>query len=104
MVFSETMSTLDTRIRAELDRVALRLPASCHGHSKADPIGGPPDARPFQTDPGGLQARADGQQVEVHTFVGDLVRILARPACQRLFDGEQRAPAEPERRVYEHPS
>jgi len=37
---------------------------------------GPPAAQPAQSDPGGFQARADGQQVEVRTFEGELIRIV----------------------------
>ena len=37
---------------------------------------GPPAAERARTDPGGLQAPADGQQVEVRTFEGDLIRIV----------------------------
>jgi hypothetical protein len=37
---------------------------------------GPPAPRPLPSDPGGNQARADGQQVEVRTFEGDLIRIV----------------------------
>jgi hypothetical protein len=40
---------------------------------------GPPAPRPAQSDPGGLQARADGQQVEVRTYEGELIRII--PSC-----------------------
>jgi hypothetical protein len=36
----------------------------------------PPAARPTPTDPGGLQARADGQKVEVRTHEGELIRIV----------------------------
>ena len=37
---------------------------------------GPPSARPLRSDPGGYQAWADGQQVEVRTFEGELIRIV----------------------------
>jgi len=36
----------------------------------------PPPARPIQSDPGGLQARAGGQQVEVRTYEGELIRVV----------------------------
>src|SRR4051812_36565855 len=48
---------------------------------------GPPAARPLQTDPGGLQARADGQQVEVRTYEGELIRVVTAPVAQGLIDG-----------------
>ena len=47
---------------------------------------GPPDVGPSQADPGGLQARADGQQVEVRTYEGDLVRIVSVAVAQYLTD------------------
>ena len=37
---------------------------------------GPPVARPHPADPGGFQARADGQQVEVRTYEGELIRVV----------------------------
>ena len=37
---------------------------------------GPPAAWPLPADPGGFQARADGQKVEVRTFEGELIRVL----------------------------
>ena len=36
----------------------------------------PPATRPVPTDPGGFQARADGQQVEVRTYEGELIGIV----------------------------
>ena len=47
---------------------------------------GPPAVRPFPTDPGGHQARADGQRVEVRTYEGDLVRIVPVSQAQELID------------------
>ena len=44
----------------------------------------PPAARPSQTDPGGFQARADGQKVEVRTYDGDLVRIVPAHSADQL--------------------
>lgn len=35
---------------------------------------GPSAARPIPTAPGGIQARADCQQVEVRTYEGELIR------------------------------
>jgi hypothetical protein len=40
-------------------------------------VTGPPTRRPAKSDPGGIQARADGQQVEVRTYDGELIRIVA---------------------------
>jgi hypothetical protein len=37
-------------------------------------MNGFPGTRPQPTDPGGFQARADGQQVEVRTYEGELIR------------------------------
>ena len=45
-----------------------------------------PAVRPFPTDPGGHQARADGQRVEVRTYEGDLVRIVPVSQAQELID------------------
>jgi hypothetical protein len=39
-------------------------------------MNGPPAAWLVQADPGGSQARADGQQVEVRTYEGELIRIV----------------------------
>jgi hypothetical protein len=47
---------------------------------------GPPAGRPVQTDPGGYQAWADGQQVEVRTYEGDLVRIMPVAEAQKLIE------------------
>jgi hypothetical protein len=48
----------------------------------------PPALGPVQSDPGGLQARADGQQVEVRTYEGDLVRVVAvAQACDLIKAG-----------------
>jgi hypothetical protein len=38
---------------------------------------GPPARRPATSDPGGIQARADGHQVEVRTYDGELIRIVS---------------------------
>ena len=45
---------------------------------------GPPAPRPLQTDPGGFQARADGQQVEVRTYEGDLIRFVDLATADQL--------------------
>jgi hypothetical protein len=47
---------------------------------------GPPAVRPAQADPGGFQARADGQQVEVRSYGGDLIRIVSPDVAQALID------------------
>jgi hypothetical protein len=43
-----------------------------------------PAPRPAHADPGGIQARADGQQVEVRTFEGELVRIVPASVADDL--------------------
>src|SRR5437879_1668278 len=48
-------------------------------------IGGPPAARPTYTDPGGLQARAGGQQVEVRTYEGELIRMVTPSVADDLI-------------------
>lgn len=53
---------------------------------------GPPAGRPPLSDPGGIQARADGRQVEVRTFEGELIRIVPSSVAveliqKRLADG-----------------
>jgi hypothetical protein len=48
----------------------------------------PPAARPTQSDPGGFQARADGQQVEVRTYEGDLIRLVASSVADGLVDAQ----------------
>ena len=45
---------------------------------------GPPAARLLAPDPGGYQARADGQQVEVRTFEGELIRIVPASVADDL--------------------
>src|SRR5258707_7631366 len=45
---------------------------------------GPPAAPPTQSDPGGYQARADGQQVEVRTFEGELIGIVSSSAADDM--------------------
>jgi hypothetical protein len=49
---------------------------------------GPPAARPLPTDPGGFQARADGQQVEVRTFEGELVGMVSSSAADDMVSGQ----------------
>src|ERR1035441_2309751 len=46
----------------------------------------PPTPGLQKTDPGGIQARADGQQVEVRTVEGDLVRTVIAELAQSLVD------------------
>lgn len=48
------------------------------------PMNGPPAIRPDQSDPGGFQARADGPQVEVRTYEGDLIRIVPPSVAAKL--------------------
>ena len=48
-------------------------------------IAGPPAARPTYTDPGGLQARAGGQQVEVRTYEGKLIRMVIPSVAEDLI-------------------
>lgn len=43
-----------------------------------------PAVRPIQAAPGGYQARADGQGVEVRTYEGELVGILSTCAANEL--------------------
>jgi hypothetical protein len=45
---------------------------------------GPPAVRLPQSAPGGLQARADGQQVEVRTYDGQLIRVVAPSVAGEL--------------------
>jgi hypothetical protein len=47
-------------------------------------VTGPPPTRPTQSDPGGIQARADGQQVEVRTYEGELIRIVSASVADDL--------------------
>ena len=47
---------------------------------------GPPSAPAPQSDPGGFQARAGGQQVEVRTYDGELARIVPVHAAKQLVD------------------
>jgi hypothetical protein len=49
------------------------------------PVTGPPAARPAHADPGGHQARADGQQVEVRTYEGELIRIASPALAKELI-------------------
>lgn len=46
---------------------------------------GPP-AAPFHSDPGGFQARADGQQVEVRSYEGDLLGVLPLAQARLLVE------------------
>ncbi len=66
-------------------KAAIRETATAVGW----PIGeawcnGPPPTRPTQSDPGGIQARADGQQVEVRTYEGELIRIVSASVADDL--------------------
>jgi hypothetical protein len=45
---------------------------------------GPPVTRPPQTDPGGIQARADGQQVELRTYDGELIKKVSPEVADEL--------------------
>jgi hypothetical protein len=45
---------------------------------------GPPAPRPAQSDPGGHQVRADGQQVEVRTYEGELIRVVPSSVADHL--------------------
>jgi hypothetical protein len=45
---------------------------------------GPPAARQLPSDPGGFQARADGQQIEVRTYEGDLVGMVSPAAADDM--------------------
>jgi hypothetical protein len=47
---------------------------------------GPPAALPVQTDPGGIQARADGQKVEVRTHDGELIRAVPSSIAAGLVE------------------
>jgi hypothetical protein len=49
---------------------------------------GPPAPRPTPSDPGGHQARADGQQVEVRTYDGELIRIVPAPVADGLINAQ----------------
>jgi hypothetical protein len=48
-------------------------------------VNSPPAARPAQSDPGGFQARADGQQVEVRTYDGDLIKTVTAETAEKLL-------------------
>jgi hypothetical protein len=48
---------------------------------------GPPASRPLPTDPGGFQARADGQRVEVRTYEGELVGVVSSSAADDMVRG-----------------
>jgi hypothetical protein len=48
----------------------------------------PPAPRPLPADPGGIQARADGQQVEVRTFEGDLIGMVSLAAVDDMVRGK----------------
>ena len=47
---------------------------------------GPPVKTPDSTAPGGFQARADGQTVEVRTYEGELVRLVPPDLAKDLLD------------------
>jgi hypothetical protein len=47
-------------------------------------MSGPPATRPLPTDPGGFQARADGQQVEVRTYEGELIGMVSLAAADDM--------------------
>jgi hypothetical protein len=47
----------------------------------------PPAARSTLFDPSGMQVRADGQQVEVRTLEGEVIRSLPLAAAQALLAG-----------------
>jgi hypothetical protein len=49
---------------------------------------GPPAASASQSEPGGYQARADGQQVEVRTYEGELIRIVREPLAECLVQAQ----------------
>ena len=49
---------------------------------------GPPATRLISSDPGGTQARADGQQVEVRTYEGELIRIVPSSVADGLVDAQ----------------
>ena len=49
-------------------------------------MNGPPAERPSQTDPGGFQAWADGQQVEVRSYEGELLRVLPMAQARQLIE------------------
>jgi hypothetical protein len=46
---------------------------------------GPPVALPPPPDPGGSQARAEGQQVEVRTYEGESIRIVPASVADNLI-------------------
>jgi len=46
-----------------------------------------PAAQPAHADPGGYQARADGQQVEVRNYEGELLRLVTPSAAAALVRG-----------------
>jgi hypothetical protein len=45
---------------------------------------GPPAMRPLPSDPGGIQARADGQRVEVRTYEGELIGMFSLSVADNL--------------------
>jgi hypothetical protein len=47
---------------------------------------GPPALRPVHTDPGGLQARADGQEVAVRSYEGELIRVVPFASARELVE------------------
>jgi hypothetical protein len=48
---------------------------------------GPPALRPSQADPGGSQAQADGQRIEVRSFEGDLIGMVSPAAAYNMVRG-----------------
>jgi hypothetical protein len=48
-------------------------------------VTGPPAAQTAQSDPGGFQARADGQQVEVRTYDGELIMKVSPIVAEELL-------------------
>jgi len=49
---------------------------------------GPPATGPAQADPGGFQAGADGQQVEVRTYEGELIRVVPASVADALVQAQ----------------
>jgi len=45
-------------------------------------------ARPRPADPGGFQARADGQQVEVRTYEGKMIRVVPSSVADQLVEAQ----------------
>jgi hypothetical protein len=49
---------------------------------------GPPAKPVLSSDPGGFQARADGQRVEVRTWEGDLIGTVPSSMADALVQGQ----------------